>query len=456
MIQDLLTREEGKTLEFKENAKSLPGIIKTVVAFANTAGGTIVVGVEDKIKKIVGIADPLEAESRIINAIAESVEPLFTPNIEIQSYRKKALILIQVPYAVGPYHFKKEGTSTVYVRFGSSNRIADTDTISNIKALAQNIAFDERSCSLAPKNGLDWKSIEEVFAAEDKKITKNKAKSMGMLTTLSGTDHPTNGGMLLFGNNRLQFFPDAIIRCVRFAGLGRTCSNDHRDIDKHLPTAIDDVLDFIAKNTFTSTKIGPKKRVNVPQYPAVAIREAVINAIVHTDYSIKGSSIIIAIFDDRIEITNPGGIAYGLSLEDALAGSSRSRNRVIVRTFHHLGLVEQWGSGLQKIIESCFQKGLNAPRFEEMGSQFRVTIYSAMVQKITIDKEQKSFFEHVLSIGEISTKDAASFWAIDIRSTRRRLKKLVDEGLLIKMGESKNDPYGKYVLSQKLRKNMPD
>ena len=258
--------------------------------------------------------------------------------------------------------------------------------------------------------------------------------------------------MLLFGDNRLQFFPDAIIRCVRFDGISRTHSIDHRDIDKHLPMAIDEVLDFIAKNTSTATKIGPKKRLRMPQYPDVAIREVVINAIVHSDYSIKGSSIIIAIFDDRIEITNPGCLAYGLSLEDALAGSSRARNRVIARIFHHLGFVEQWGSGLQKIMESCVESGLNMPRFEEMGSQFRVTIYSAKVQKTITEEWQTRFIEHVSSIGEISAKDAAKFLKVDIRSARRRLKKLVNEGLLAKIGVSKNDPYGKYVISSDMRK----
>jgi predicted HTH transcriptional regulator len=268
----------------------------------------------------------------------------------------------------------------------------------------------------------------------------------------SGTDRPTNGGILLFGENRSQFFPDAIVRCVRFAGLTRTHSSDHRDINQHLPIAIDEILDFITKNTFTTAKIGPKKRVNIPQYPDAAIREAVINAIVHTDYSIKGSSIIVAIFDDRIEITNPGGIAYGLSLEDALAGSSRARNRVIARTFHILGLVEQWGSGLQKIIESCTQNGLIAPKFEETGSQFRVTIYSTKVEKTTVEKWQQSFLAHVHAIGEISAKDAAKFWRVDIRSARRRIKNLVDKRLIIKTSTSKNDPYGKYVVCQDLGK----
>jgi predicted HTH transcriptional regulator len=106
MIQKLLIKEEGKTLEFKLNTSSLSGIIKTVVAFANTAGGTIVVGIEDKTKRVVGLADPLEEEMRLTNKIYESITPFITPNIEIQTYRNKPIILIQVPYAIGPYYVK--------------------------------------------------------------------------------------------------------------------------------------------------------------------------------------------------------------------------------------------------------------------------------------------------------------------------------------------------------------
>lgn len=445
MIQELLIREEGKTLEFKQDASSLWPIVKTIVAFANTSGGTLVVGIEDKTKKIFGLADPLEDEMRIINNISASITPFFMPNIEIQSYRSKALILVQVPYSVGPYYLKKDDKEIAYVRFGSSNRIADADTISTIKALAKNITFDELPCSQAQKNGIDWEGVESSFLAANKQITRNKAKSIGIFSTHSGTEHPSNGGMLLFGKDRLHIFPDAIIRCVRFSGLTRENSIDHIEIDDHLPSAVDGVLSFITKNTFTKTKIGAKSRTTVPQYPPIAIREAVINAIVHTDYSIKGSSIIIAIFDDRIEITNPGGMPYGLSLEDALAGSSRSRNRVITRTFHILELIEQWGSGLQKILNSCLQNGLKKPKLEEMGSQFRVTIYSEKIQEIAIEEWQKKFLQHLQSLGELSTHDAAEFWNIDIRTARRRLKKLAEQGFIAKIGISKNDPYGKYV-----------
>lgn len=233
---------------------------------------------------------------------------------------------------------------------------------------------------------------------------------------------------------------------MRFAGTTKEESIDHAEINKYLPDAIDDVLHFITKNTYTKSVIGPKKRVDLPQYPLVAIREAVINAIVHTDYAIKGSSIIVAIFDDRLEITNPGALPYGLNLHDALAGSSRVRNRVIARTFHALKLIEQWGSGLQKIIHSCNKNGLTPPSFEEIGTQFRVTLYSTQTRKMALEPWQKTFLTHLRSVGQIRAKDAALFWGIDVRNARKRLKKLLEEGVIVKIGTTKNDPQSKYSI----------
>lgn len=446
MIQELLKKEEGKTLEFKENASSLLGIIKTIVAFANTAGGTLVIGVEDKTKKIVGLVDPLEDEMRIINKIADSVVPLLTPNIEIQTYRKKAIILVQVPFVPCPYQVRKEGQLATYVRFGSSNRIADEVMVDTIKSLARNMTFDERPCAAASKNELDWQAIQDIFEAEQKKINQLKAKSIGIITTQIGNDHPSNGGVILFGKNRSTIFPDAIVRCVRFSGITRGDSIDHKEVDAYLPKAVDELLHFIRKNSLVKTKIGSKTRVEKTQYPTVAVREAVINALIHTDYAIKGSSILVAMFDDRLEITNPGGIPHGLSLEDALAGSSRARNRVIIRTFHLLDLVEQWGSGLQKIIDACVAHGLKQPMFEELGSQFRVTMFAAQAQKRVMTPWETVLIDRLRIVKKISAQDAALLWKVDVRTARRRLTKLVDEGSIAKQATSKTDPHGIYVL----------
>ena len=158
----------------------MAGIIKTVIAFANTAGGIIVVGIEDKTKRVVGLAAPLEDEMRIVNKISESVTPLIRPNIDIQAYRDKNIILIQVPYSVGPYYVKKADTEDrAYIRFGSTNRIADADTISAMKSLARNITFDESPCPQASMDDLDWKGLADCFLSAKKHLTKIKAKDIG-------------------------------------------------------------------------------------------------------------------------------------------------------------------------------------------------------------------------------------------------------------------------------------
>lgn len=381
MIQELLKKEEGKTLEFKENASSLYGIVKTVVAFANTAGGTLVIGVEDKTKKIVGLSDPLEDEMRIMNKMADSIVPQCFPSIEIQTHQKQPIIIIQVSYQPAPFYVKKEREQIAYVRLGSTNRIADTETLATLTSLSRNIVYDEEPCVKAMHDDLDWQAMKDIFNREDKTITNHKAQSLGILTKHFGKEYPSNGGILLFGSNRAMLFPDAKVRCVCFRGITRGDTRDHRDITTHLPLALDETLHFIEKNTFTATTIVGTRRVNKPDYPTIAIREAVTNALIHTDYSIKGSSILVALFDNRLEITNPGGLPPGLSLQDALLGSSRARNRVIIRTFHHLNIVEQWGSGFQKIIEACEKQGLQQPMFEELGSQFRVTLFSTPALK---------------------------------------------------------------------------
>jgi ATP-dependent DNA helicase RecG len=445
-LLELLSKEEGKTLEFKENVTSLDGIIKTIVAFANTAGGTIVIGVEDKTKKIVGLKDPLADEMSIINKISTSVFPALMPTVDIQTYRKKSVILVHVPYMVGPFAVKKGNTSTVYMRLGSTNRAADAETIASIKLLARNLMFDELPCMYAKVDSLDWEAAEKKFSDVGKELSKRRAKDLGIIDTSTGEDRPSNGGVLLYGTTRSKLFPDAIIRCVHFASTTKERSIDHAEINENLPDAVESVLHFIRKNTKVSSIIGESRRIDIPQYPLAAVREAVINAIIHADYAIKGSSIIVALFEDRIEITNPGSLLYGFKLEDALTGSSRCRNRVIAKTFHALKLIEQWGSGLQKIVDSCIEQGLKKPKFEEFSSQFRVTLYSDTSEEVILGPWQEEFLKHLKTVGSINSQDAAEFWRIDVRQAQRRLKKLLDDKLILRVRTSENDPYGMYIV----------
>lgn len=453
MIKELLLKEESKTLEFKENTHSLQNIIKSVIAFANTAGGTIVIGVEDKTKKLVGIEKPLDQEERLINSISESIAPLLVPDIEIQTYKEKEIIIIKVPHVAGPFYIKSVGMETgTYVRSGSTNRLADTEMLDSLKLFAKKTTFDEIPF-LGKLDVLDVAAIQNAFKPLKRSINSRKLEGLGVVVSHMDKLYPSNGGVILFSHNRDIAFPDALIRCARFISHSRSNVLDHTIIKSYPHIAVEEAIAFIEKNTLKGAVIGRTKRIDVPQYPPIAIREAIINAIVHADYAIKGSSIMIAIFDDRIEITNPGGLRMGMTLEDAIAGSSKVRNRVIARVFNELQFIEQWGSGLKKIIEACEKRGLEKPIFEDKIDEFKVTLFATQSRKTSIDESQKKLLRYLKKKGQISTKEAAEFWDIAPRNARIKLKSLFESGIIMKVGSSEKDPRSGYILVQDIEEN---
>lgn len=446
MIDEYLSQNECKVLEFKENAKSLAGLIKTVIAFANTSGGLLIVGIRDKTKEIVGVTNSLQEEERIANAINDSIAPLIIPDIEIHTYRDRELIIIRVPHAAGPFYLKAEGPQQgVYVRFGSTNRIADDEMLNSLRLFSENRAYDELP---SPKGILDEKGIKETFAIVKKHPTKKHLEAFNVLTGHLGKSIPTIGGILLFGLNRLILYPDAIIRCARFKGLTKEKFVDQQEIFLNLPSAIAETLAFIAKNTPLEGVIGKIRRQDIREYPPLALREAVINAILHSDYSIKGCHIQIAIFDDRIEFTNPGGLPFGQTIQKALAGFSKLRNRVIGRVFRELNLIEQWGSGLQRILALCKKKGLKTPLIEEQNNQFRLILYGKLTQQHQLLAWEESLIHYLVKKQSITTRDAAKVWNISDRTARTRLKAMVGSGTLQRIATSEKDPFAIFILKK--------
>ncbi|MBI2193009.1 MAG: putative DNA binding domain-containing protein [Planctomycetes bacterium] len=447
MIEGFLARDEGKTLEFKENCRPLERIVRTAVAFANTAGGTIVIGVKDKTKAVVGIADPLVDEERLANAFADGIRPLLVPDVQIHAWRKRQRIVVIVSHAVGPFYVRSEGAeSGVYVRLGSTNRPAGPELLAELQRLARNTFFDEEPCSETSSDDIDVRAASELFAGVSRPLTPPKQRSLGLVVGQGARELPSIGAVLLFGKTRGRLFPSATIRCARFLGKDTAKFLDQTEIDEHLPKAVESAVAFIERHTRQGIEIGRVRRRDVPEYPVEAVREAVINAVVHADYSIGGAGTKIAVFDDRIEITNPGLLPFGLTLEAALAGVSRLRNRVIGRTFRELGLIEQWGSGLGRITAACVNAGLPAPRFEELGANFRVTLSGERVTAPTQPEWQSDLLAYLAKEDRITTQRAAGLWNTSARTARNRLLAMVKDGLVAEVGRGPTDPYRMYVL----------
>jgi predicted HTH transcriptional regulator len=263
-----------------------------------------------------------------------------------------------------------------------------------------------------------------------------------------GREVPTVGGMLLFGRARLDRYPDAWLQAGRFKGTGKQTIVDSAEIRSLPADAIDEAIAFVVRNTSLAYEIRGTRRIEVPEYPPVAVREAVINAVVHADYSQRGAPIRIAIYDDRLETESPGMLVPGLTIPDVMGGVSRLRNRVIGRVFRELGLIEQWGSGIGRIREACRAAGLAEPVLEEVGMRFRVTLCADRCSVPAIDDIDGVALSALRESGGLTTSEVAAAIGRTPRATRTRLARLVDLGLVVEIGSGPNDPQRRYHVAE--------
>ena len=387
-IAQVLTMPEGKTLEFKRDLSSPKNIIKTLVAFSNTAGGRLLIGVEDGSHDISGVENPLDEEERLCSLIADSIRPRLVPNVELLAVGEKTLLGVEVyPSGSRPHWVKKEGQAEgVYVRLGSTNRKADPELISELQRSASGVSYDEMPVPDLSGDDLDLEAAQKNFRGV-RELSEEELVTLKFLTRVQGNLVPTRGAMLLYGKKRDFYFPDAWIQCGRFMGTDKAYIFDHIDINENLPDAVESVMLFLKKHAFRGADFSEIRRKDVWSIPLTILREALINAIVHADYSQKGAPIRVSFFDDRIEIENPGILLPGMTIEDVKQGVSKIRNRVIARVFRELDLIEQWGSGFRRILKEAEELNLPEPVMEEIGMRVRVTVFLAEAIELQLDQE---------------------------------------------------------------------
>ena len=451
-LTETLLKPESKTLEFKRNLSSPNGFLRTIVAFANTAGGTVVIGVEDGTHHVCGITNALAMEERVASLISDSIAPHLLPDIEILNFRNEQLLAVEVYPSPGRPHFLKSAgpKAGVLVRVGSTNRHADAELIAELRRYARGEAFDEQPLPDLNSEAIDFRVASEYFAehlakhlAKPRKLKKSDLKNLRLVTSHQRRTVPTVGGVLLFGRDRLDHFPDAWIQAGRFAGANKAKIIDHRELKMPLIEAISTAVDFVEKHTMRGVEIGPVRSSTRWTLPPMALREAIINAVVHTDYSQCGAPIRVSIFNDRLEVENPGLLPPGLTLDDLPQGVSKLRNRVIGRIFHELGLVEQWGSGIQRMISACRDAGLPPPVWEEVGIRLRVTFSTHREAAVSIDGKDKAILSTLDDAG-LSTSEIATEISLSPRATRTRLLGLIDRGMVREIGTGVNDPKRRY------------
>lgn len=444
-LTELLLQPEGKTLEFKRDLSSPAGVLRTVVAFANTSGGIVLIGVDDGTRAVRGVSDPLALEERVASLVSDSILPRVLPDIELLAFRSTHVLAVRIhPSAARPHHLVRSGPEAgAYVRVGSTNRQADPELLAEMRRFVRGEAFDEQPMPDLEVDAVDVDAVRSAF--EDiRTLRRTDLDTLRLTVRHQGRTVPTVGGVLLFGRERLAHFPDAWVQAGRFAGTDRSRIVDQAEIVSYPTEAVPEAVAFVEKHGLHGVRIGAVQRTSVRSLPPVAVREALVNALVHADYAQRGAPVRVALFDDRLEIENPGLLPFGLTLDDLPRGVSKLRNRVLGRTFKELGLVEQWGSGVQRMIGTCREAGLPPPEWEEIGTRLRVTLRTGADGTAALDPKDRAILDVLGAAAGLRTREVSEAVGLSVRATRQRLARLAALGEVREIGSGPTDPQRRY------------
>jgi len=376
-VADLLSEREGTRLDFKQDLSSMKRVLETVCSFLNTAGGTLVVGVEDATRVVLGLDDVEKQEEKLANAVASSIEPQPTVQLEIVTHEDRDLLLLRAAYAAGPFFIKDKGKEKgTFVRIGSNSLPASPEKVAELERARRMGAWDQEPMPGLAREDLDRQAIKRWLDVVGERPTDAKLRGLGVLAEYGGQPVPTRAGIILFGREQAIHFPDAQIRCVVFRGVDKSRPVVRgEDNDVTVLDGIEEAMRFIERNTDTIVRItGRTRRDELDIYPNVAVREVLNNAVAHTDYAVEGASIFVALFSDRLEISSPGTWPPGFSREDFESGVSLRRNKAISRVLMRLGIIEGYGSGYDRIIAACRDGGYPEPEWIENGPQIKVVL----------------------------------------------------------------------------------
>lgn len=363
---------ESKTLEFKRDLSSPTRPLRTVVAFANSAGGRLVIGVDDD-GTAVGVSDPLAEEERITSLIADRISPLLVPAIDLITVGEATLVVVEVPLSTRRPHFMVEQGPEhgVYVRLGSTTRQADPALVAELERNARGVAFEDLPEPRASLGDLDLETLSQLRGCS---TDVDDLVALGLAVAHGGEIVPTYAGLLAACADPTRFLPSAWVQCGRLRGASGTDIFDQVEIHGPMPLAVDRVMEFLLKHAYKSAVFGEVRRRDSYSIPVEAIREVVVNAVVHASYAERSTPIRVGFYDDRIQVDSPGLLLPGMTV-DSMRRASRLRNPSLARIFREAGIMEQWGTGVRRVYDQIASAGLPEPSVEEVMDRLRFTVY---------------------------------------------------------------------------------
>ena len=433
---------ENRTTEFKR--EYIDDIKYTIVAFANTDGGKVYIGINNN-GDVVGVQNVDDTMLRVTNMIRDTVRPdvtMFTDcYVEIMCERPIVVVNVQRgtarPYYIAGKGIRPEG---VYVRQGASTvPTTEAGILHMIKETSGDCYEDARSIN----QQLTFKKAESYFEKCALPFGEQQKRTLNII----GEDETyTNLGMLL---------SDQCVHTIKLAvfdGSKRTVFRDRKELTGSLLAQLEDAYTYIDQFNRTRAEFQGLDRIDRRDYPEEALREALLNAITHRDYSFSGST-LISIFDDRIEFVTIGGLVRGLSVDDIMLGVSQLRNQKLANVFYRLKLIEAYGTGILKIKESYADCAVK-PQFEISNNAFKIILpninYAGDRKEVAAFEISKgtdrAYRQEILlhlaeKQGSIIRKDVEAILQVSQATAILILRDMVERGLLVKEGTGKQQKY---------------
>lgn len=429
-----MKKMENLTTEFKRQYTD--DIKKTVIAFANTNGGKIFIGIEDD-GSVIGVKDTDDTMLKMTNAIRDSIKPdvtLFT-NCTVEEIDGCPVIVLEIQKGTAsPYYLSSKGIRPegVFVRQGASTvpatenailkmiKETDGDEYEDIRSLNQELTFN------MAKNEFDYAKLA---------FGTLQMKTLGIISP---------DGMY---SNLALLISDQCVHTIKmavFEGTEKTVFKDRHEFNGSIFKQLNEAFDEIDRYNRTRSEFDGLRRVDMRDYPIEAIRETLLNALVHRDYSFSGST-LISVFDDRIEVISLGGLIKGISYGDIMLGASILRNRKLANILYRLHLIEAYGTGMPKIISSYKDYSMK-PQIEVSDNAFKVTLPNTNVEQAAerdislTEKEQAALilFEEKKTA---TRNEIEAVLEISQPMAVRVVNGLIEKGLVKRLGNGKNTRY---------------
>lgn len=425
---------ETDIIEFKR--QFVNDLNKEIIAFVNTNGGEIFIGIDDD-GSVVGVSDIEAVELQCVNHILNTIKPdvsMFVKYDRIQPEEKDVLKITINKGSMSPYYISSKGIRPegVYVRRGTASVPAtETAIITMIKETTGDSFEETRSLN----QNLTFVQAEQEFINAGLPFAEAQKRSLGII---GRDDCYTNLGLLLSDQCEHK------IKFAVFEGVEKEIFKDRHEFSGSLFRQLDDLMKMLDNyNKLSSPKIESIKRTDVRDYPVEAIREAVLNAVIHRDYGLGGYT-LVSVFDDRIEIVSLGGLMRGVEMNDIMLGVSYLRNKRLAEIFYRLHFIEAYGTGISKIKKS-YEKIKKQPIFECSSNAFKVTLskMTTATSELKFDKEDREtlILDLLRKNGAITRLEVEKSLSISAPTATRILTSMVQKDIIKRVGSARNIKY---------------